>query len=269
MATPSKSDTFFCWDCHQTLPADQRGPNPYQCMKCRIEVPKQKAKRRKTAIRIDRLYKALRLRTAIEEIVPLAYHRARLAGLSRNLRNQLSRLGDEWLYLWGDTGTGKTFALYALCRNRIASGHSVIFSRWTALADALRDAAKVNKALTQLIEDYGRADIVVVDDLLGGDTETDFVRQRLLEIVDNRMDHSRPIWFTSNRPIEDLKTVFDERLFSRLAGHCKIMKLTGRDRRLNPGAITSPTAAANLEPYPDTGPEDDHKSTAPPGGLFA
>ena len=71
----------------------------------------------------------------------------------------------------------------------------------------------------------------MIDDL-GAEKTTDFVRQTLYYIVNEREQNELPIIVTSNYTLKDLAAKFDERISSRLAGMCKQVKLTGTDRRV-------------------------------------
>ena len=72
---------------------------------------------------------------------------------------------------------------------------------------------------------------LVLDDL-GAEKTTDFVRTTFYQIIDYRYNWLKPTIITSNLSLDDLATRFDDRLSSRIAGMCKVMKVDGRDHRL-------------------------------------
>lgn len=61
--------------------------------------------------------------------------------------------------------------------------------------------------------------------------ESDFSLRTFLVLLDQRLEACQPTFITTNKTLEQLGRCFDDRIASRLIQACKIIKLTGADRR--------------------------------------
>ena len=98
-----------------------------------------------------------------------------------------------------------------------------------------RAASPDRTLLAFLREDLGLTalPVLVIDDLgIGRDTE--FAFQTLYEIVDGRyMAMKGGLIVTSNLSLDDLAAKLgDDRIPSRLASMCKVIRMTGADKRV-------------------------------------
>jgi DNA replication protein DnaC len=75
-----------------------------------------------------------------------------------------------------------------------------------------------------------RAGLVVLDDV-GADRGTGLAQEALHIVVSEREATRVPLIITSNLSIQEIGSLFDARIASRLAGGV-VLKLTGADRRL-------------------------------------
>ena len=76
--------------------------------------------------------------------------------------------------------------------------------------------------------------VLVLDDV-GANQGTDYARRMLQTIFDARLDAGhRTIW-TSNLTLDEMAEFLgDDRLTSRIAGNCRVVRLQGDDWRLKP-----------------------------------
>ncbi|MGW2258988.1 DnaA ATPase domain-containing protein [Streptomyces sp. NPDC001780] len=144
------------------------------------------------------------------------------------------------LFLTGSIGVGKTHTAWQLCRvwleNAIGpnvpwKGSPVIATtRATALFDALRPDAQSDGR--RLVEQLQTADLLFIDDLAAA-RATDWTRERLFEIFDERYINRRPVLITSDVLPSDLTEVIGPRVASRLAEMCRgnVVLIEGDDRR--------------------------------------
>lgn len=137
------------------------------------------------------------------------------------------------LVLCGPTGTGKTHAVMAACREAHRHGLTVVFLPVVELLDLLRPGGPEG-ALDKLMG----VDRLVLDDL-GAEKATDWTQERLYALVNRRWLEERPTAVTSNLEADVLRTEdrgVGERLFSRLAGSdAVVLRLSGKDRRFDRG----------------------------------
>lgn len=132
------------------------------------------------------------------------------------------------LYLCGPVGTGKTQYAWAASvawaqqhRTRVR-----LVQRATSLFDELRPGNDHRS----VIGDCQRAPLLVIDDL-GVEKASDWTRERLYEIVDDRYAYGRPMLVTSNLRPSELADHVGERVASRFAEMCDVVPVTGADRR--------------------------------------
>lgn len=142
---------------------------------------------------------------------------------------------EEWLttnasfYLCGPVGTGKTqyawAATVAWSQHRRERVRPV--QRATALFDELRPG---NDQVRAIIDDCQRAPLLALDDL-GAEKASEWTRERVYEIVDERYAWQRPVLITSNLTPMQLAEHVGERVASRLSEMCTVLPVLGRDRR--------------------------------------
>jgi len=132
------------------------------------------------------------------------------------------------LFLWGSAGVGKTHLAAALVRNR--KDHRVVKPQ--DIFRTMRGCLEVDEEETRRDEFIGCSHLVIDD--MGTEKRTDFSYSVIYEIIDGRyMRESGGLIITSNLSLDDLAArVGDDRLTSRIAGMCKIIEITGKDRRL-------------------------------------
>lgn len=136
------------------------------------------------------------------------------------------------LYIHGAAGSGKTHLAVALAR-AVAKHPGEVLK--TNPINIFRDVRASEGAQGEIdaIKSYIGRKILIIDDI-GVSKDTDFSFQTLYEIIDGRYSAmSGGLIFTSNLSLNDLAVKLnDDRLTSRIAGMCKIIKTTGPDRRL-------------------------------------
>lgn len=84
-----------------------------------------------------------------------------------------------------------------------------------------------------LLNEIAGTPFLILDDL-GAEKATEFVRQSIYFLLNEREIHGRPTLITSNVSPVRLNEQLDSRISSRIAGMCDIKEWTGRDLRLHP-----------------------------------
>lgn len=130
--------------------------------------------------------------------------------------------------LFGPVGVGKSYAAVAALRPVHDRGHTVAFWPVTTLLEATSpggsDPAGAMASATQ-------ADVLVLDDL-GVERDTEWVAERIYEVVNQRWLDEVPTIVTANLPnAEALCAAVGERVYSRLQDGAVGLRLSGRDRR--------------------------------------
>lgn len=181
--------------------------------------------------------------------------RRRHAGLPSELRDisfsELDRAGSrataidaasQWaggavkgVALTGPIGVGKTriaaAAVWAMCDRRPVRWMSapLLFAR---LGSGFGSPQR-NEALAVLT---GKSALILDD--LDKTRPTEYAAEHVFLAVDGRIDNGLPLLVTTNLSLAEIAArfvpPFGEALASRLAGYCKVVRLSGRDRRMEP-----------------------------------
>lgn len=134
------------------------------------------------------------------------------------------------LYLTGGVGAGKSRLAAAIANSAHRARKTVSFQRVPFLLHQLQPG----RDNVQLEERLLTVAILVLDDLgAERDQATDYTRRTLLMIYEARCDTNRRTVFTSNKSLQELAEMQDDdRLTSRIAGRCEVVKVTTPDQRL-------------------------------------
>lgn len=216
------ADMEYCLDCGKTCDdtdlseaiLDDKGNKVY-CIQC---IDKK---------RVDILADVYRLSG-----IPEMYKRVSLQDESRSL------------FLVGANGVGKTYRAAGIICNwierlsykqlsecRIDVNYPVFITA-PELLMKIRNCFSLQQCEESVVEKYSRCPLLVLDDL-GAEKTTEWALQTLYIILNNRYSNYMQTIITSNLTIEEIGEKLGDRIASRIAGMCKIVKLTGKDRRLD------------------------------------
>lgn len=152
----------------------------------------------------------------------------------RTRMSECASRGDAWpLVLVGAAGTGKTCA--ALCMlDRVVGSR-----RYFTVAGMCEELVAVMKGQVEYAmttdtprrwwKRYADMECVVVDELGARAAVSDFQYESLKRAIDERQ--GRPAIFISNLMPDQLESVYDDRIASRLAGGT-VIRFAGEDRRI-------------------------------------
>ena len=203
----------------------------------------------------------IQLQEKLEHLIPPKYLRknARLEDFDVGLQKKVKHLDGKGLFLWGAPSTGKTHLMSALARRWVEQGFDVRRINWDVLTLKIRaliggPAHKHKTDSGSFYNDYGededgesittqlgvmkpflQADMLIIDDLgtakQDGSKESDFIISTFNTILNERDENDLPIFITSNKKIEEIAKSFDDRIADRIHEVCKIVKLSGKNRR--------------------------------------
>jgi DNA replication protein DnaC len=144
------------------------------------------------------------------------------------------RLGTgRGLWLFGDTGTGKTTLAMLVSKMALEAGHSVaIYSLPKLLAHIRRtyDSEPGGDSYLAFFERLTSVDLLHIDDL-GAEKRSDWVLEQLYALINERYEAQRSVLVTTNLPHEELEEQIGSRTVSRLSQICDEVPLFGSDRR--------------------------------------
>ena|SRR3990167_5026003 len=131
---------------------------------------------------------------------------------------------DKGLFIYGDTGTGKTYILHALGRGKGG------VENFVELLVEFRDDMQKGFYHEKLV-DFTKQDYLFIDDI-GSEKTSEFVIEFLYMVVNKRYENMKRTVFATNLTLEDFKTRYGDRILSRIAEMCVLLELKGEDKRL-------------------------------------
>ena len=136
------------------------------------------------------------------------------------------------LFLYGDTGTGKTFLSNCIAKELLDSGHSVIYFTAFQLFDILEKHKfqKDSEAAVSMQHIFD-CDLLIIDDL-GTEMANTFTISQLFLCLNERMLRKKATIISTNLGFDQLHAVYSERIFSRIVSSYTMIKLFGDDIRL-------------------------------------
>ena len=136
------------------------------------------------------------------------------------------------LLIFGNTGVGKTFLTHCIARDIMQAGHSVLYLTATEFFDALLDKAfhQAEESL-DLYEQIQECELLIIDDL-GTERNTDFVISQLFVCLNDRILNQKSTIISTNLTLNEIKSNYTERTFSRISNHYKVLRLAGDDIRI-------------------------------------
>ena len=136
-------------------------------------------------------------------------------------------------YIFGEPGTGKTYAAAAAVRLALKSGLTAKMITAKRLLDAIKEGYDANDSYA--LEDAETVQLLVLDDL-GAERPTDWAIETLSSLIDTRYSTDHPTIITSNYRLGELRDLWQgmagARVASRIMGACKLIHFQGKDRRL-------------------------------------
>lgn len=136
------------------------------------------------------------------------------------------------LLLYGDTGVGKTFLTHCVAKELLDDGYSVIYFTASQLFDvfAKKQFDKDEHASLDYEHIYD-CDLLIIDDL-GTEFSNTFTTSQLFVCLNERLLRKKSTIISTNLRLDDLRTLYSERMFSRLTTAYQALRMTGEDIRI-------------------------------------
>ncbi len=140
----------------------------------------------------------------------------------------------ENLFLCGAIGTGKTHLCSAIANYVLQSGLAVAYLKIGTILNLIREYKfnfdKADSTTYHELKGLYRVSLLIIDDL-GTEVSTDFVREQLFILFDERINYRLPWVISTNLLPNEIGTMYEDRLSDRILGTSKILKFTGNSIR--------------------------------------
>ena len=138
----------------------------------------------------------------------------------------------ENILLFGDTGVGKTFLSNCIAKELLDTGHSVIYFSAHQLFDILADNAfHRSPADASEYRNIFDCDLLIIDDL-GTEMSNSFTSSQFFVCLNERILHQKSTLISTKLNLQDIASVYSERVFSRIINSFTLLHLFGRDIRV-------------------------------------
>lgn len=137
----------------------------------------------------------------------------------------------ESLFFYGNSGLGKTFLSNCIAKDLLDSGKIVIYQTSANLIEIIRKLKFDESSSPELLEDIMECDLLIIDDL-GTEPNTAFSHAELFNIINTRQLRDKCMIISTNYSLNDLLSIYPERISSRILGNFKMFKFFGADIRI-------------------------------------
>ena len=142
--------------------------------------------------------------------------------------SELRKMG-KGLLLYGNTGTGKTYAACEIANALIDQGYPVLVTNFARILNTLQGTFEKQ----EYIDSHNNYALLVIDDL-GIERDTAFAKEQVFNIIDSRYRSGLPMIITTNLTMEKIKNPEDienRRIYDRILERCFPIEVGGSSRR--------------------------------------
>ncbi|MBR0391869.1 MAG: ATP-binding protein, partial [Oscillospiraceae bacterium] len=135
------------------------------------------------------------------------------------------------LLLWGDVGTGKSFAAACIANALLEQAVPVLMTNFSKILNQM--GAMYTEERYQYIASFNHYPLLIIDDL-GIERSTEYAKEQVYAVIDERYKANLPLIITTNLTINQIRNpenVADARIYSRVLEMCTPIQVKGNDRR--------------------------------------
>ena len=143
------------------------------------------------------------------------------------------------LYIWGkSTGNGKTswackimsYFFRKIAFNTGLENEGLYIFLPTFLEDLRDNYDNKDPEFDEVLRMIKTCRLLIIDDI-GAERVTDWVRERMVSIINTRVSNNLTTIYTSNLSPEELRGELGDRIASRVLGSSQVVEITSGDRR--------------------------------------
>ncbi len=210
---------------------------PYCMCKCESEKWNKEDEERKEQERQKQIYEIRRLCFSDEAMIDWNFANDDMANekVTKAMQNYVDNFPElkkqgKGLLLYGQCGTGKTYAACEVANALIDKGYSVLVTNFARVVNKLQSTYAKQEYIDSL-NDYS---LLVIDDL-SAERDTEYMNEQIFQVVDARYRANLPMIITTNLSIETVKnpdSIAKKRIYERVLEKCHPIKVDGKSRRV-------------------------------------
>lgn len=134
--------------------------------------------------------------------------------------------GGKGLFIYGNVGSGKTYLCSAIANYLLEKEKEVLFIVVPDLLDEIRASYSGDSEFSEIqVLGYAvNAPVLILDDL-GAHNYTEWAKNKIYSIINNRLNNEKPTVINSNLNLGQIERYLGERTTSRIVELCDIYSL--------------------------------------------
>lgn len=234
---------LYCGKCNTPKQGEYKMPfgvvRPYCLCKCAAEARDREAeeqKRRELAIKVKELR---RMGFPESDMQHCTFDNDDMSNprITQAMKNYVENFPEfkkqgQGLLLFGDVGTGKSFAAASVANALIDKGYPVLVTNFARIANTVSGLFEGKQAY---YDSLNRFPLLVLDDL-AAERKTEYMQEIVYNVIDSRYRAGLPMIITTNLTSQELKNpqeMSNKRIFDRVLERCLPIEVTGANRRHN------------------------------------
>ena len=162
------------------------------------------------------------------DTLQLTQHNQRNLKWCRNYAKRFDEMlaKNQGLLMWGNVGTGKSYAAAAIANYLLSQQIPVVMTSFVKIVEDMQ-LRKISEY--DFLESLSYAKLVIFDDL-GAERKTDFAAEIVYNAIDDRYRKKLPMIITTNRTLNEMQDETDpkhSRVYDRIFEMCYPMQFTG------------------------------------------
>jgi len=145
------------------------------------------------------------------------------------------RASNLGILLWGEVGTGKSFLAACIANALLDQGIPVLMTNFPKILNQMGSLYREERqSYLMALNAYS---LLIIDDL-GVERNTEYAKEQVYEVIDERYKAKLPAIITTNLTIRELKnpeSTAEARIYSRILEMCTPVYIGGKDRRKEAG----------------------------------
>ncbi len=135
------------------------------------------------------------------------------------------------IFMFGETGLGKTHLSLAAANRILEKGYSVIYDSTINILRKIEKEHFSREHSSEMIDMVIGTDLLILDDL-GTEYETPFYNATIYNIINTRLNSGKPSIISTNLDFGGIKKRYDGRVVSRIVAAYTCLEFKGDDVRL-------------------------------------
>ena len=231
---------LYCEKCHTPIQCRKQVFGKMRTLPCTCRCRQEEMKKRKAEDEArERMQHIDRLKSAgIQErhLLDWRFDVAEETETIRWAKNYVAnwkkvRAENLGLLLWGDVGTGKSFAAACIANALLEQATPVLMTNFSKILNQM--GTMYTEERYQYIASFNHYPLLIIDDL-GIERSTEYAKEQVYAVIDERYKANLPLIITTNLTINEIRnpeSVADARIYSRVLEMCTPIHVGGGDRR--------------------------------------